>query len=92
MDVAFLACCLCLTSRDAADKAAALQRLIAILPGADWFLAGEIEDCLVRNFAQAREFVDRALRSSLREHEGQGRDLRLFRTLQRVTARAEASL
>lgn len=47
----FLARKLRLLSGGADDEAVALQRLIALLPDADWFPGGEIEDCLVRNFA-----------------------------------------
>jgi len=90
--LALLACKLCLSSGDAGDKPAALQRLILLLPGADWFLAAEIEDCLVQNFPEAREFVDRALKNSSNPSEETGGDMRLFRTLHRVKARAEAAM
>jgi hypothetical protein len=89
--LAFLACRLGLLSGDASDKADALQRLISLLPGADWFLAGEIEDSLVQNFAGARELVDRALRNGTEASGEAGRDLRLLRTLHRVKARVEAA-
>jgi hypothetical protein len=90
--LAFLACKLCLLARQAGDKAVAIKRLIALLADCDWFLAGEVEDCLVRNFVAAKEFVDRQLNGNGDEPDRQTRNLRLFRTLQRVKARAEASL
>jgi hypothetical protein len=89
--LAFLARKLRLLSGGADNEAVALQRPIALLPDADWFLVGEIEDCLVRNFAQARDFVDRELKK-IGNETVKPRSLRLFRTLQRVEARAEAAM
>jgi hypothetical protein len=89
--LAFLACKLRLSGSDAKDKAGIIRRLISLLPSADWFLAGEIEDCLVQNFPAAREFVDRALKNSGNPSGKSPGDIRLFRTLKRVKARAEVS-
>jgi HEAT repeat protein len=44
--VALLACRLCFMAAPAIEHSHALQRLARMLPGADWMLRNEIEDCL----------------------------------------------
>jgi len=89
--VVYLACKLCLSNREAADSTQAIKRLIALLRDADWFLAGEIEDCLVQNFSATRRVVDHTLKNTPDLLHAPRSEMRLFRTLQRVKARGEAS-
>jgi hypothetical protein len=89
--VTFFACRLCLGIGEDADQPRALERLLATLPGSDWFVAGEIEDCLVHNFSKARQFVEKTLRQISTEPKDE-KTLRLFRTLQRVKARAAITM
>jgi hypothetical protein len=87
----FLVCKLLLSGGDSTDKRSIIRRLLALLPGSDWFLASEIEDCLVQNFPEARQLVDCALESGENADEKSLGDFHLVRTLKKVKARAEVS-
>lgn len=49
--VSLIACRLCLTYALAIEHDNAVRRLVRLLPGADWMLRNEIEDCLKREGA-----------------------------------------
>lgn len=76
------------TSGDHQDKVTAVDRLLEVLPGADWFLRGQIQDCLVSLYAEGRPRIEREIadRSELQETT-QAMDLPL-RTLLGVRRRA----
>jgi len=88
--LAFFACNLSLASSDTSDRAEIIRRLITLLKSADWVLGRDIEDCLVRYFPDAQEFVDEALRDGIQPPSKEG-DHRLVRVLHRVKARVAAS-
>lgn len=87
----YLACKFCLSNREAADGIQAIMRLIALLRDADWFLASEIEDCLVQNFSATRRVVDHTLKNTPDLLQAPRSEMRLVRRLHRVKARGEAS-
>jgi hypothetical protein len=89
--LAFFACKLSLASSDSSDRAKIIRRLITLLKGADWFLARDIEDCLVQYFPEAQEFVNGALRDRTRHSSHEEHVRRLDRVLHRVKARVASS-
>jgi len=76
---------------DHQDKVAAVERLLEILPSADWYDQGEIETCLVGLYRAGRDLLESELaRRNALPDEQQVMD-RALRTLLRVKRQVDAT-
>lgn len=89
-EIAALACRIGITSSEHAQKRECAWRLVELLHRAAWPLRREIEDCLIENFAAAREFVDRALGEPIENESSDIARVRLVGSLRRVKAKASS--
>jgi hypothetical protein len=86
-EIAALACRICLA--DANESAEdAIQRLIELLPAADWLLSEEIEDCLAEHFDKAKTIIDSILQHHATEPGLASPGARAVEALHRVVTRA----
>ena len=86
--IVVLACKICLEIGAVADVNNAVERLIDLLPDADWMFAEEIENCLKLHFDKSKQVIARAVQAS--EPDDQSAKSRAIGILRRIMSRAAA--
>jgi len=87
-EMAFLASEICVAGASEPGQVAAVQRLIDLLPSADWLLEEQIEDCLVKHFDRAKTIITSVLRRVDRKSKGDSAEAEILQALRRVALRA----
>ena len=89
-EIVISAAAIALKVRDTADEKFAIQRLIQVLPHANWFLQSEVESCLLEHFRTGRLLIAREIHRRIQAPTSeQVKDVAL-RVLLSVVRQAEA--
>jgi HEAT repeat protein len=87
-EISVRACAIGLTAGTGTDQRDCAWRMVELLRRVAWPLHQEIEDCLIDNFAIAREFVDQAIKGPTGDVADDFARARFKRSLRRIAARA----
>jgi HEAT repeat protein len=87
-EISVRACAIGLTVGTGSDQRDCAWRMVELLRSVVWPLHHEIEECLIDNFAIAREFVDQAIKGPTDDIADDFELARFKRSLRRIAARA----
>ena len=87
-EISARACAIGLTAGAGSHQRDCAWRMVELLRSVMWPLHQEIEDCLIDNFAIAREFVDQAIKRPMDDIADDFARARFKRSLRRIAARA----
>lgn len=86
-EIAVLGCRLVLRRGDAAERRAAIQRLVQMLPSVHWRARHDIEDCLAKHAADARPAIRAAVPAARPGEDDRSPEAAAQRSLLRIAHR-----